>query len=131
MIDIGRLQITDYRLQKKKGYDEPMKKQVNQSVWKLAPVRVSSYPVRQKSVVCVLYRIGYRNSGSCRESRMNEYVHPSLYAIGMDNGEDKDLCLVGNDLHAATMLYHRLVQMAVTPCTLSDIVSDYLEDARI
>jgi hypothetical protein len=107
-----------------------MKNQVNQFVWKLTPVRVSSYPVQQKSVVCVLYRVRYRKCGRDQERQEDACVPPPSYAIGIDNGEDRELCLVGNDRRSATVLYRRLVKMTVTPCTLSDIVTDYLEEAQ-
>lgn len=54
---------------------------------------------------------------------------PPLYVIGMETLKDKNLCVVGENVCQAIQLFERIVRMTVTPCTLQDVVADFMEES--
>lgn len=91
-----------------------------QSLWRLSPLCVSRYTAGNMTVTCVLYRVAPR-----RARRADPSASPdALFAIGMEGGGDRSLCLVGQDETRARQLVRDAARLTVTPCTLRDIVED-------
>ena len=86
------------------------------SIWRLKPLCASRYPAGRMSVTCVLYRVVHRYADASAE--------PPLFALGMEGGGDRSLCLVGDDEARARRLFRGMARLTVTPCTLRDIVED-------
>ena len=86
------------------------------SFWRLKPLCASRYPAGRMSVTCVLYQVVRRHLDAAAE--------PPLFALGMEGGGTRSLCLVGDDEAHARRLFRDMARLTVTPCTLRDIVED-------
>lgn len=99
----------------------PADRSGNRRTWRFTALRDCTYPVGNRTVYCILYRIDCPPAaGGIPQADAS----PVRYAIGMDSGREQALCLLNRALHPAERVFELLIRHAVTPCTLSDVLED-------